>query len=62
MTYHPGKAYVVADALSRAYTSDIAHIGDGNKELIKELLWLVHLGVRLDIMSNGGMLVPNVAK
>ena len=35
--YHPGKANVVADALSRVSMGSVAHVEEGKKELVKEV-------------------------
>ena len=44
--YHPGKANVVADALSRMSMGSTAHIEDEKKELVKHLHILSRLSVR----------------
>ena len=45
--YHPGKANVVADALSRLSMGGVSHIDDEKKDLVKELRQLARLGVWL---------------
>ncbi|XP_069152681.1 uncharacterized protein [Solanum lycopersicum] len=45
--YHPGKANVVADVLSRLSMAPVSHIDDEKKELVKEVYQLARLGVRL---------------
>ena len=35
--YHPGKANVVADALSRKSMGSLAHVAEQKKEMVKEL-------------------------
>ena len=45
--YHPGKANVVADALSRLFMGSVAHVEVERKELIKDVHRLARLGVRL---------------
>ena len=46
--YHPDKANVVADALSRMTMGSVAHIPNDKKELVKEVDRLAWLGVRLE--------------
>ena len=41
MHYHPGKANVVADALSRLYMGSVAHVEEKRKELVKDVHRLV---------------------
>src|SRR5688500_17900104 len=45
--YHPGKANVVAEALSRLSIGSMSHVEDCNKELVRDVHRLAHLGVRL---------------
>ena len=45
--YHPGKANVVADALSRLSMGSVAHVEEERKELVKDVHRLTPLGVRL---------------
>ena len=51
--YHPGKANVVADALSRMSMVSTSKIEDKKKELVKDVHRLVRLGVRLVHFSGG---------
>ena len=37
MHYHPGKANVVADALSRLYMGSVAHVDEESKELVNDV-------------------------
>ena len=55
--YHPGKANVVADALSRMSMGSTAHVEDEKKELVKEVHRLARLGVRLVDSTSGGVSV-----
>ena len=55
--YHPGKANVVADALSRMSMGSKAHVKDEKKELVKDIHRLVRLGVRLMASTSGGVSV-----
>ena len=50
--YHPGKANVVADAISRLFIGSVAHVEEERKELVTDVHWLAHLGVRLMSISN----------
>ena len=45
--YHPGKANVVADALSRKSMGSLADVQSGKKDLVREIHQLASLGVRL---------------
>jgi len=47
MLYHPSKANIIADALSRKSLGSIAHVEIGKKELASEVHRLARLGVRL---------------
>ncbi|WMV08817.1 hypothetical protein MTR67_002202 [Solanum verrucosum] len=60
--YHPGKAKVVADALSRLSMGSVAHIKVERKELAKDVHRLARLGVRLMSISHGGVTVLNGAE
>ena len=55
--YHPGKANVLADALSRMRIRSTTHIEDEKKKLAKEVHRLVRLGVQLVDPTNGGVSV-----
>src|SRR5687767_907514 len=57
--YHPGKANVVPDALSRVSMGSVAHVNDDKKELVKEVHRLARLGVRLLGVMEGSTLVQN---
>ena len=62
--YHPGKANVVADALSRMSMGSTDHVEDEKKELVKDIHRLDKLDVRLvDSTSEGppckGVLSPH---
>ena len=47
--YHPGKANVVADALSRKFSGSFAHISVEKRPLIQELHKLVDQGLMMKI-------------
>ena len=51
--YHPGKANVVADALSRKSTTSISHL---KAVYLPRLVELRSLGVRLEFTDNGALL------
>ncbi|KAH0706397.1 hypothetical protein KY285_010896 [Solanum tuberosum] len=57
--YHPGKANVVADALSRLSMGSVAHVEEEKKELAKDVHRLARLGVRLMSISDSGVTVQN---
>ena len=44
--YHPGKANVVADALSRKSSGSLAHISTERRALVKELHELIDQGLQ----------------
>jgi len=54
--YHPGKANVVADALSRKSSRSLAHIQEVRRPLIRELHELVDEEVRFDLSEAGAMI------
>ena len=45
--YHPGKANVVADALSRLSMGSVDHVEEKRKDPVKDVQWLARLGVCL---------------
>lgn len=60
VSYHSGKANVVADAPRRLSTESVAHVEEGKKELAKDIHRLAWLGVRLtDSDDDGGVIVQN---
>ncbi|WMV45594.1 hypothetical protein MTR67_038979 [Solanum verrucosum] len=54
--YHPKKANVLADTLSRVSIGSVAHIEDEKKELVWEVHRLTRLGVQLRDSSKGGFM------
>ena len=57
--YHPGKANVVVDALSRLSMGIVAHVEDERKKLVKDVHRLARLGVLLMSISYNGVTVQN---
>ena len=57
--YHPGKANVVADALSRMTMGSVSHVEQEKKELVKDIHSFDRLGVRLEDSPNGGFMVDH---
>ena len=53
--YHPGKANVLADALTRLSMGSVSYINDENKEQVEEVHKLPRLGVRLVDTPSGGV-------
>ena len=51
--YHPGKANVVANALSKLNMGNTTHTDDGKKELVKDVFRLDKLGVQLMASTSG---------
>jgi len=60
--YHPGKANVVADALSRRSMGSLAHVEPEKRQLAREIHQLACLGVRLVDSEDGGVLLQNTTK
>ena len=55
--YHPDKANVVGDSLSRTTMGSVSLIDEAKKDLVKEVHRLARLGVRLEGSPNGGAIV-----
>ena len=51
--YHPGKANVVVDALSRLIMGSKIHVDDGKKALGKHVHKLAIIGVQFMASTNG---------
>ena len=54
--YHPGKANVVADALSRKSMGSLAHVAEQKKEMVKELSKLFSEGLSLEMLETQPMI------
>ena len=52
--YQPGKANVVADALSRMTMGSVSHLDEAKKDLAREVHRLSRLGVRFECSPDGG--------
>ena len=57
--YHPGKANIVVDSLSRLSMGSVAHVEEQRKELVKDVHRLTQLGVCLMSISESGVTVQN---
>ncbi|XP_070019696.1 uncharacterized protein [Nicotiana sylvestris] len=57
--YHPGKANVGEDALSRKFMGSLAHLEAYQRPLAREVHQLASLGVRLADSNEGGVIVQN---
>lgn len=58
MKYHPGKANMVVDALSKVSMGSVSHLEDDGKwKLSNEVHRYVRLGVKLNDTGNRGVMV-----
>ena len=55
--YHPSKANVVADALSRMTMGSVFHVGEAKIYLVKDVHRFARLGVRLEDSPSVGFMV-----
>jgi len=60
--YHPGKANVVNDALSRLFMGSTTHFEEDKKELARDVYRLARLRVQLMGSTEGEVVVMNGAK
>ena len=55
--YHPGKANIVADAISHMTMGNVSDIDEAKKDLVKYVHRLARLGVTLEDSQNCGFMV-----
>ena len=55
--YHPDKANLVVDALSRMTMGSVSQIDEAKKDLVKDIHRLARLGIRFEDSPNGGFMV-----
>ena len=55
--YHPGKANVVADALSRLSIGSMFHMEEAKRNLVKKVHRLARLGIQIEDSPIGGIVV-----
>ena len=60
--YHPGKANIVEDTLSRVSMGSVSHVIEGKKELAHDVHRLARLGVRLFDSTEGSRVVQSSSK
>ena len=60
--YHPGKANVVVDALSRMTMGSVSKIDEAKKDIAKDVHRLSRLGLRLKDSPNGGFMFHHNSK
>ena len=60
--YHPGKANVVADALSRLSMGNLVHLPWVQQEIVRDVHRLASLGVRLLESEDGGIVVQKYCR
>jgi hypothetical protein len=60
--YHPGKANVVADALSRLSMGSASHVVEGKKDLARDVHHLARLRVRLFDSDEGSIGVQSISE
>ncbi|XP_075085142.1 uncharacterized protein LOC142168362 [Nicotiana tabacum] len=60
--YHPGKANVVADALSRKSMGSLAHIAPAKRSLAKDIQRLEDTGIRFSVGNSEALLACSQAK
>jgi len=53
--YHPGKANIMVDAISKIFMGSVSHLVEGKKELARDVHRLARLGVRLFDSAEGSI-------
>lgn len=59
VVFNPGKANLVADALTRMTMSSVSHVEESKKDLVKDVRKFARLSVKLENSWNGGLMVHN---
>lgn len=60
--YHPGKANMVAGALSRLSMSSVAHVDEEKKQLVFDIYRFSQVGVQLEDSTKDGVMVHDVSE
>lgn len=60
--YHPGKANMVAGALSRLSMSSVAHVDEEKKQLVFDIYRFAKVGVQLADSTKDGVMVHDVSE
>ena len=55
--YHPGKADVVANVLSRLSMGSVSHVEEAKRNIVKDVHRFSYLGVWIEYSPNGGLVV-----
>ena len=55
--YHPDKANVVGDSLSRTTMGSVSHLNEVKKDIVRKVHRLSTLGVRLESSPDGGSII-----
>ena len=57
--YHPGKANVVADALSRKSLGSLSHIAAERRPVVMEFYKLIDEGLQLELSGTGALIAQS---
>ena len=60
--YHPNKAIVVVDTVSRITMGSVCHIDESKKDLVMDVHRLSRMGVILEDSPNGGFMVHHYSQ